>query len=105
MLRHRPGLLALLAASAILPGAVLALTALPGLRGMRTLGPLLAFQGALAALVLALGAAGLLWPALVPPVPRSGSWEAKALMVTALVLLGTLANRAMRTFALTRRTT
>jgi HD domain len=83
--------------------AVLALTALPGLRGMRRMGPLLALQAALAALVLSLGAAGLLWPALVPAVPASGSRAAIALMSVGLTLFGLLANRAMRTFALTRR--
>jgi hypothetical protein len=83
--------------------AVLALTALPGLRGMRRMAPLLALQAALAAAVLALGAAGLLWPALVPSVPASGSRSAIALMSLGLTLFGLLANRAMRTFALTRR--
>ena len=83
--------------------AVLALTALPGLRGMRRMGPLLALQAALAAVVLALGTAGLLWPALVPAVPASGSRTAIALMSLGLTLFGLLANRAMRTFALTRR--
>jgi hypothetical protein len=34
------------------------------------MGPLLALQAALAGTVLALGAAGLLWPALVPPSRR-----------------------------------
>jgi putative nucleotidyltransferase with HDIG domain len=83
--------------------AVLALTALPGLRGMRRMGPLLALQAALAGTVLALGAAGLLWPALVPAVPASGSRGAIALLSLGLTLFGLLANRAMRTFALTRR--
>ena len=83
--------------------AVLALTALPGLRGMRRMGPLLALQAALAAVVLALGTAGLLWPALVPAVPASGSRTAIALMSVGITLFGLLANRAMRTFALTRR--
>src|SRR6185503_19474644 len=83
--------------------AVLALTALPGLRGMRRMGPLLALQAALATIVLALGAAGLLWPTLVPAVPASGSRTAVALMSLGLTLFGLLANRAMRTFALTRR--
>ena len=83
--------------------AVLALTALPGLRGTRRMGPLLALQAALAAMVLGLGAAGLLWPALVPAVPAAGSRTAIALMSLGLTLFGLLANRAMRTFALTRR--
>src|SRR3954463_3156163 len=43
--------------------AVLALTALPGLRDMRRVGPLLCLQAALAVLILGLGVAGLLRPA------------------------------------------
>src|SRR3954453_21986331 len=65
--------------------------------------PLLALQAALATAVLALGAAGLLWPELVPAVPQSGGRAALPLMTASLVLFGVLANRAVRTFALTRR--
>jgi putative nucleotidyltransferase with HDIG domain len=83
--------------------AVLALTALPKLRDTRRMAPLLAFQATLAAAVLALGTAGLLLPALVPAVPSSGSRTALALMTVGLALYGLLANRAMRTYALTRR--
>src|SRR4051812_2391463 len=88
-----------------LPGgaAVLALTGLPAGRSMRRMAPLLGLQAGLAAAGLALGAAGLLWPALVPAVPQSGSRAALALMTVGLVLFGLLANRAVRTFALTRR--
>src|SRR3954471_21863283 len=83
--------------------AVLALTALPGVRGMRRMAPLLALQAALATVVFALGAAGLLRPALVPAVPASGGSAGLALMATGVLLFGRLANRAVRTFALTRR--
>jgi hypothetical protein len=83
--------------------AVLALTALPAVRSARRMGPLLGLQATLAGIVLALGAAGLLWPALVPAVPASGSRAALALMAVSVVLFGVLANRAVRTFALTRR--
>jgi putative nucleotidyltransferase with HDIG domain len=83
--------------------AVLALTALPGVRTTRRMGRLLVLQAALAAGVLVLGATGLLWPALVPAVPASGSRAALTLMMTGIVLFGLLANRAIRTFALTRR--
>ena len=69
----------------------------------RRMAPLLALQAALAAAVLALGAAGLLWPALVPAVPASGSRAALVLMTVGLALFAMLANRAVRTFALTRR--
>src|SRR4051812_19896348 len=83
--------------------AVLALTALPAVRTARRMTPLLALQAVLATGVLVLGAAGLLWPTLVPAVPASGSHAALALMAVGLALFGLLANRAMRTFALTRR--
>jgi putative nucleotidyltransferase with HDIG domain len=83
--------------------AVLALTALPSLRGTRRMGRLLALQVVLAGGVVALGAAGVAWPALVPPVPQSGSRAALILMAVGLALFGLLANRAMRTYALTRR--
>src|SRR3954465_9324757 len=53
--------------------AVLALTALPGLRTARRMAPLLTLQAGLAAAVLVLGSPGLLWPGLVPAVPASGS--------------------------------
>jgi HD-GYP domain-containing protein (c-di-GMP phosphodiesterase class II) len=85
--------------------AVLALTALPRVRATRSMAPLLALQAALATGIAALGAIGLLRPALVPPVPVSGSAEAIALMLTGVSLFGILGNRALRTFALTRRST
>jgi HD-GYP domain-containing protein (c-di-GMP phosphodiesterase class II) len=83
--------------------AVLALSALPAVRSARRMAPLLGLQAALATAVLALGAAGLLWPELVPAVPQSGGRAALALMTASLILFGVLANRAVRTFALTRR--
>jgi putative nucleotidyltransferase with HDIG domain len=83
--------------------AVLALTAVPAVRTARRMAPLLALQAALIAGVLALGATGLLWPSLVPAVPASGSRAALVLMGTGIFLFGLLANRAVRTFALTRR--
>src|SRR6185503_5090537 len=82
---------------------LLALTALPRLRDTRRMGPLLALQAALAMTVFALGAAGLLWPALVPAVPASGSRGALVLMIGGTSLYALLADRALRTFALTRR--
>src|SRR5919199_119944 len=83
--------------------AVLTLSALPGLRSTRRMGLLLALQGVLALGVVSLGAVGLAWPALVPPVPASGSRSALTLMAFGVALFVLLANRAMRTFALTRR--
>src|SRR4051812_3221724 len=98
--------------------AVLALTALPAVRtargvapaasarpawpagrAARGLAPRPALQAAVAAAVLALGAAGLLWPGFVPAVRGRGSHSALALMALGLALFGMLANRAVRTFA------
>ena len=53
--------------------ALLALTALPGLRRPRRIAPLLALQGVLAAGVLGLGAVALAFPSIVPMVPKAGS--------------------------------
>jgi putative nucleotidyltransferase with HDIG domain len=83
--------------------AVLALSALPGLRRPRRIGPLLLLQGVLAVAVLALGAVGLLLPGLVPLVPAPGSAPALALMGAGLAFFGLLAVRALRTAALTHR--
>ena len=83
--------------------AVFALTALPALRRTRRMAPLLVLQAVLATGVVGLGVAGLADPALVPAVPQTGSDAALALMSVGLVLYGLLANRAMRTYALTRR--
>src|SRR4051794_2024842 len=83
--------------------AVLALTAMPGVRATRRMAPLLALQAALVAAIVSLGATGLARPDLVPAVPAAGSAEALALMALGVVLFGLLANRALRTYALTRR--
>jgi HD-GYP domain-containing protein (c-di-GMP phosphodiesterase class II) len=84
-------------------GAVLALSALPGLRRPRDVRPLLWLQGALLTLIVALGAVGVLAPSLVPAVPEDGSPEAIALLVLGLAFFLALALRATRTFLLTRR--
>jgi putative nucleotidyltransferase with HDIG domain len=94
-----------LAGGASLPvgGAVLALSALPGLRRPRRIRPLLVLQGVLAAGVLALGAAGLLSPGLVPLVPATGSAPALGLLAAGATFYALLAVRALRTSALTHR--
>jgi putative nucleotidyltransferase with HDIG domain len=83
--------------------ALLALTALPGLRRPRRIAPLLALQGTLAVGVLGLGAAALAMPSLVPMVPKAGSTPAFALLAFGLGCLAVLAHRAVRTHALTQR--
>src|SRR4051795_10373148 len=125
------GVVALAGGLSLPAGAgVLALSALPGLRSTRRMGRLLALQAALAAGVAGLGAGGpaprrmgrllalqaalaagvaglgavgLAWPALVPAVPTTGSRAALTLMAVGLALFALLANRALRTYALTRR--
>ena len=82
---------------------LLALTALPALRRTRNVKPLFALQLSLGALVLALAAIGLVFPAVVPKVPTVGSDAAYALLASGLAFCVLLTHRATRTFWLTRR--
>jgi putative nucleotidyltransferase with HDIG domain len=82
---------------------LLALTAIPGLRRPKRIAPLLILQAVLAVGVLALGAAALVFPSLVPVVPKAGSPPAVALLVFGLGCLLVLAHRAVRTHTLTHR--
>jgi HD-GYP domain-containing protein (c-di-GMP phosphodiesterase class II) len=98
------GVIALAGGASLPVGAgLLALTALPGLRRPRRIAPLLVLQATLAGAVLALGAAALAMPTLVPGVPQAGSPLAIALLVFGLGCLVVLAHRAVRTHALTHR--
>ena len=98
------GVIALAGGVSLPAGAVLlALTALPGLRRPRRIGPLLALQAALALGVLVLGALALKFPSLVPAVPKAGSAPAVVLLAVGLGCLAVLAHRAVRTHALTHR--
>jgi HD-GYP domain-containing protein (c-di-GMP phosphodiesterase class II) len=98
------GVIALAGGLSLPVGAMLlALTALPSLRRPQRIGRLLVLQGALAALIVALGVLGLAVPDLVPPVPQSGSLAAIVLLVVGIACLAVLAHRAVRTHALTRR--
>jgi putative nucleotidyltransferase with HDIG domain len=96
-----------LAGGASLPvgAALLALTALPSLRRPRRIAPLLVLQGAVAVVVVALGALALHFPSLVPPVPKAGSLPASVLLAIGLGCLAVLAHRAIRTHTLTHRST
>ena len=90
----------------VAPGrrGALALTALPRLRDTRRMGPLLAPPGrAGGAASSPLGAAGLLWPTLVPARPGVGQPRRARPDDRGASLYALLADRAMRTFALTRR--
>ena len=83
--------------------AVLALTALPGLRRPTSVRPLVCLQIGLVCAVLTLGAVGMLVPSAVPSVPAIGSPEAYTVLVVGLSLFALLTWRAVRTFLLTRR--
>ncbi len=83
--------------------AVLALSALPSVRRMRSVRPLIVLQIVLLSGVLALGAVGLLVPDAVPSVPQPQSTEAYIVLVVGLSLFALLTWRALRTFLLTRR--
>jgi HD-GYP domain-containing protein (c-di-GMP phosphodiesterase class II) len=84
-------------------GLILALSILPLPRTVRNARPLQLLQAVAVLSVLALGVSALVWPGLVPTVPRQGSPEALALLAFALGVYGLLALRAYRTFLLTRR--
>jgi HD-GYP domain-containing protein (c-di-GMP phosphodiesterase class II) len=98
------GVVAFAGATALPAGvALLGLTALPPLRRPRRVGPLLALQGSLAAVVVALGVVGLLVPSFVPAVPSAKSLMAHLLLAGGLGGLVMLIARAVRTYLLTRR--
>jgi HD domain len=98
------GAVAIAGAASLPAGAlVLALSALPGLRRPRRVGPLIAAQVAVAVAILALGASALSFPALLPPVPQTGAPSAYAVLAAGLALMLLIAIRAGRTWQLTRR--
>lgn len=84
-------------------GVILALSALPAVRGPRGVRLLLGLQAALLAAIATAGALGWVFPALVPSVPEAASGAAFAVMAVGLVFYGTLGLRASRTFLLSRR--
>jgi putative nucleotidyltransferase with HDIG domain len=84
-------------------GAVLALSAIPELRRPSAVRPVLVLQGVLIVLILGLGVSGIVWPGLVPDVPKPASIGAYIVLAVGLVFYATLALRAGRTFLLTRR--
>jgi putative nucleotidyltransferase with HDIG domain len=91
------------AASMPVGAAVLALTALPGLRRPRSVAPLLVLQAMLGAGIVALGTLAMAFPGLLPRVPAPASPAAVALLAIGAPLFLLLAHRALSTFALTRR--
>ena len=98
------GLIALAGGSALpVGGAVLALTALPGLRRAESLRwPVISVLAFLAVIAVA-GSIAFLNPSVVPPHPQAGSALAVALLAVGMTFYVIVALRAVRTFTLTRR--
>jgi putative nucleotidyltransferase with HDIG domain len=84
-------------------GAILALGAIPALRRPNAVRPLLVLLAAAVVLIVALGAAAIAEPRLVPSVPEPGSPLAIAALVIGLLFFALLFWRALRTFRFTRR--
>ncbi|HEU4976131.1 MAG TPA: HD-GYP domain-containing protein [Baekduia sp.] len=84
-------------------GAILALAALPALRGPKHLRAVTVALCGLLGAIAALGALALAFPSRVPAVPSYESPEAIALLVVGLGLFTLVASRAVRTYTLTRR--
>jgi putative nucleotidyltransferase with HDIG domain len=85
-------------------GAILTVAALPALRGPRHLRTVALALVGLLGFIAVLGATGFVDPAAVPAVPGYDSPEAIALLIVGTVFFLIVASRAVRTFALTRRT-
>ena len=94
-----------LTGAATLPvgGAVLALSALPGLRRPRTIRSLLAFQAVSVVGIVGLGVVGMSAPDVVPAVPEYGSPPAVAALIIGVAFYAVLLLRALKTYLLTRR--
>jgi putative nucleotidyltransferase with HDIG domain len=94
-----------LTGAATLPvgGAILALSALPGLRRPLDIRPLLALQALALLAVIGLGTVGMLAPTLVPSVPDPGSPAAIVALVVGVSFFAVLLLRALKTYLLTRR--
>jgi hypothetical protein len=94
-----------LTGAATLPvgGAILALSALPGLRRPKGIRALLAVQAVALAAVIGLGLTGMLASSLVPSVPEPGSPPAIVALVVGVSFFALLVLRALKTYLLTRR--
>jgi putative nucleotidyltransferase with HDIG domain len=96
-----------LTGAATLPvgGAVLALSALPGLRRPQAIGLLVLLQIVLLLGVVGLGVAGMAIPSLVPAVPEPASTPAFVALGIGASFYAVLVLRALKTYLLTRRAT
>jgi HD-GYP domain-containing protein (c-di-GMP phosphodiesterase class II) len=98
------GVVAITGGATLPAGAlILACSAFPLPRGLRTVRPLLVLQGVLIGAVVVLGLSALIWPSLLPPVPAPNSAGALTLLAVGLAAYGLLVLRAVRTFLLTQR--
>ena len=84
-------------------GAILALTAVPGLWRTLRISTLIWLQAALLAAIVTVSTIGLVVPSLVPGVPETMSVAALALLAVGLAFFVTVCLRACRTWLLTRR--
>jgi putative nucleotidyltransferase with HDIG domain len=94
-----------LTGAATLPvgGAVLALSAIPGLRRPQRIRPLLVLQAFCVVGVLGLGVTGMAIPSIVPSVPQPASKPAFVALGIGVFFYALLVLRALRTYLLTRR--
>src|SRR4051812_41652619 len=83
---------------------ILSASALPLPKTMANVVPMLLLEAALLGLGIALGVSALAWPKLFPAMPAASSPSALVLLAVGLGAFGLLANRAFRTYRLTRRT-
>ena len=95
-----------LTGAATLPvgGAVLALSALPGVRRPEGIRPLLVLQAVSVVGIVGLGIVGIAVPSVVPDVPEPGSEPAFVALGLGVFFYAILVLRALRTYLLTRRT-
>jgi putative nucleotidyltransferase with HDIG domain len=94
-----------LAGGAALPvgGAMLALSALPGLRRSESLRTPAVAVATLLVAIAAAGIAAFAHPSIVPPLPQAGSDAAVGFLVVGVCFYLLVAVRAVRTYTLTRR--
>jgi putative nucleotidyltransferase with HDIG domain len=84
-------------------GGLLTLAAVPKVRRARNMVPLASALGALVAVIAIVGTAGLIAPKHIPRVPQPGAPSAWILLAVGVAFFLAIAQRATRTYALTRR--
>jgi HD-GYP domain-containing protein (c-di-GMP phosphodiesterase class II) len=106
VLLGRNGVVAFAGGTALPAGAaILSLAALPVVRRPENVSAIAHTLGALLAALAVTGVVVLFKPGAVPSLPKAGDPDAYIFGAVGLVLFGLIALRAVRTFALTRRTT